>query len=91
MSVPSLGWSLRCADSHAAALITRAEPTRTTKKRLERVLDDPSGAENVYGNQNCNEVTVAQRPPSAVQTRKPGPRRRRRNIDDDCYLRVADL
>jgi hypothetical protein len=42
-------------------LITRVESTLENEKSARRVSDNPSGAENVYGNQNCNEATVSQK------------------------------
>src|SRR5690348_9912484 len=66
MSAPSQAVGPPCADPYAAALITRAEPTRQNEKAPGWVSDNPSGAGNVYGNQNCNPETVAQTRSSPV-------------------------
>lgn len=42
----------------AAALITRVRKTRQRKKRLDRV-QIPVRRQNVFGNQNCNLITIA--------------------------------
>src|SRR5690242_18775731 len=63
MSAPSqAGKRPHHADSRAAALITRVGKTRHAKSAWNG-LRYPPGAENVYGNQNCNINTVAQNQP----------------------------